>query len=95
MVDIPNECPHCGSKFKKWQVPVDASWDDEYFLVCFNDDCSYYKKGYEWMMEQYNQRYSYRYAVNPNHGGNFPLPVWSDLATTEMIVEDDEEQSDE
>jgi hypothetical protein len=90
MSDIPRACPHCGSRLKKWLVPDGASWDEEFFYVCFDDDCSYYKEGWNWMKEQYSQEGSYRYMVNPTTGSSSPLPVWSDSATREMIVEDTE-----
>ena len=90
MVDVPQTCRHCGSDLKKWRVPPDASWSEDFFLVCFNDGCSYYKAGWEWMMEQYSQHASYRHMINPTTGASSPLPVWSDSATREMIVEDDE-----
>jgi hypothetical protein len=90
MADIPRTCPHCESGLKKWRVPEDATWDEEFFFVCFNDECSYYKEGWAWMKEQYNQHTSNRYAVNPTTGASFPLPVWSASATREMIVDDGE-----
>jgi Ogr/Delta-like zinc finger len=90
MADISRTCPHCGSHLEKWRVPEDATWSEEFFFVCFNDDCSYYQQGWEWMKQQYNQRASYRHAVNPTSGGSLPLPVWSDSATREMIVDDAE-----
>ena len=52
MSEQENTCPHCGSSLKKWLVPEEATWDDEFFMVCFNNDCSYYKRGWEWMKEQ-------------------------------------------
>ena len=90
MPDMPRTCPSCGSRLKKWRVPDGANWTEEFFFVCFNDDCSYYKEGWEWMKEQYNQRSSYRQMVNPATGTSSPLPVWSASAMREMIVEDDE-----
>ncbi len=90
MTDIRGTCPHCGSRLKKWLVPDGASWDDAFFFVCFNDDCSYYKEGWEWMMEQYSQEASYRYTINPATGASSMIPVWSDSATREMIVEETE-----
>ncbi|MHC4695441.1 MAG: ogr/Delta-like zinc finger family protein [Planctomycetota bacterium] len=90
MSDTTQACPHCGSRLKKWLVPDDASWSEEFFFVCFNDDCSYYTDGWGWMKEQYNQEASYRYMINPTTGASSPLPVWSDTATREMIVEDAE-----
>ena len=88
MSDNQEKCPHCGDDLKKWMVPVEATWDDEFFFVCFNNDCPYYKRGWEWMKEQYNQQASYRYALNPNTGGSLMIPVWNDEATRQMIVDD-------
>ena len=90
MAETPAVCPHCGSSLKKWLVPEEATWDEEFFWVCFNDDCAYYKNGWVWMKEQYSQHASYRYMVNPTTGAASQIPVWSDSATREMIVEDDE-----
>ena len=90
MVKTAATCPHCGSTLKKWLVPEEATWDEEFFWVCFNDDCTYYKNGWIWMEKQYSQRASYRYMFNPTNGAASQIPVWSDAATREMIVEDDE-----
>ena len=45
-------CPHCGQTMKKWRVPLNSTWNREYFYVCFNDDCEYYKEGWKEMWEQ-------------------------------------------
>ena len=90
MPDATKTCPHCGSRLKKWLVPDGASWNEEFFYACFNNDCSYYRSGWSWMREQYNQDVSYRYMVNPTNGAAAPLLVWSDSATREMIVEEAE-----
>ncbi len=90
MIDIPLNCPHCGVRLRKWLVPDGANWVEEFFAVCFNDDCSYYKEGWEWMRQQYNQTTSYRYMVNPATGTPSPLPVWSKSAMREMIVDDEQ-----
>jgi len=42
------------------------------------------------MKEKYNQHASYRYAVNPTNGASIPLPVWSDSAIRELIMDDAE-----
>ena len=91
MNDIARTCPHCETRLSNWRVPDGSSWTEEFFFVCFNDDCSYYKNGWAWMKEQFNQRASYRFAVNPTTGASSPLPVWSDTATREMIVDENEE----
>lgn len=90
MTEIPRSCPHCGARLKKWRVPDEATWSEEFFFACFNNDCSYYKEGWEWMKHKYNQVASYRYMINPTNGAASMLPVWSDSATREMIVENDE-----
>jgi hypothetical protein len=88
MAKPSRSCPHCGSRLKKWLVPDGASWDEPYFFVCFDDDCSYYCEGWVWMEEQYGQHASYRFAVSPKTGATLMIPVWSASATREMIVED-------
>ena len=88
MSDQQTKCPHCEGELNKWMVPDGASWDDEFFLVCFDNDCPYYARGWKWMKEQYNQNASYRYALNPNTGGSLMIPVWNADATRQMIVDD-------
>ena len=95
MANVSRECPHCGSRLKKWLVPNEATWDEEFFYVCFNDDCPYYQKGWAWMKQQYNQQASYRFMINPTTGNSSQIPVWSDSATREMIVEDDDEEGEQ
>jgi hypothetical protein len=89
MSEAPRDCPHCGAALKRWTVPDGASWEDEFFLVCFNDECPYYQRGWKWMKEQYNQEASYRFAFIPSNGSSSMIPVWSDEATRNMI-EDEE-----
>jgi hypothetical protein len=42
------------------------------------------------MEEQYGQHASYRFMINPTTGAASMIPVWSDAATREMIVDDDD-----
>jgi hypothetical protein len=90
MTDAARTCPHCGSRLERWRVPDGASWPEEFFFVCFDDECSYYRRGWTWMEERYGQKASFRYALNPRTSASLPLPVWSDQATREMIVNDEE-----
>ncbi len=90
MSEKPNSvCPHCGQKMKRWRVPENSTWTTEYQFVCFNDECSYYVKGWEWMQSQYQVTSSYRCRVNPETGKDAPLPVWSPDAHKDMIIPDD------
>ena len=87
MAETRPTCRHCETRLSKWLVPDGASWDEEFFFVCFNDDCSYYQNGWSWMLQEYSREASYRYMINPTTGGESPLPVWSDMATRDNIVE--------
>lgn len=80
-------CPHCGQKLTKWVPSMESSWGPRYQLVCFNDDCSYFVKGWEWMRKQFNQNVSYRYRYNPETGETGPLPVFSKTALRGGIIE--------
>jgi hypothetical protein len=93
MAAPPPTCRHCGAPLKKWLVPDGASWVEEFFWVCFNDECVYYREGWDWMREQYGQHASYRFAVNPTNGATLMIPVWSDTATRELIADDVEDDT--
>ena len=79
-------CPHCNESMKKWAPPADSTWGGHFQWVCFNDDCAYYIKGWQWMMERFNVRASYRFRVNPVTGEQGPLPVWSARAMKGDII---------
>lgn len=80
-------CPHCNKSLKKWRCPPESSWNVEFQYVCFNDECPYYVKGWEWMEKKYNQKVSYRYRLNPFNNESGPLPVWSKDALRSSIIE--------
>ena len=81
-------CPHCGSKLTPWAPPDDSSWGSHAQWVCFNDECPYYVRGWQWMWERYQQKASYRWRFNPETKEQGPLPVWSDVALRDGIVEE-------
>lgn len=87
MIDPP-ECKHCGRKMSKWAVPEQTTWDIDFNYVCFNDECSYFVKGWDWMQEKYQAHASYRYCVDPASGHARPLPVWSADALKNGIITD-------
>ncbi|MEZ5358062.1 MAG: hypothetical protein R3F48_04465 [Candidatus Zixiibacteriota bacterium] len=81
-------CKYCGQELTKWNPPEQSTWGDHFQYVCFNDECEYYKKGWAWMLEQYNQNASYRYRFDPTTGDSGPLPVWSPDAHKNAIIKD-------
>ena len=94
MVSVMTEdktiCPHCGKKMSLWQPPIEANWGEHAQYVCFNDDCPYYIKGWEWMKGQYDQKVSYRHRYDPVADLSGPLPVWSASALRNRIIDDSE-----
>lgn len=85
---VPIEfCPYCGTKLSAWRPPAETSWGDAAtHAVCFNDDCPYFVRGWEWMLTQYQQKASYRYRYIPDTGEQGPLPVWSADALKDQII---------
>jgi hypothetical protein len=87
-------CPHCEQALQAFELPPDTGWSTEFQLACFNDDCPYYVNGWQWMMERYQVRTSYRYRVDPATGHPSPLAVWSATALRDRIIEAESAPSD-
>jgi hypothetical protein len=80
-------CPHCGQEMKKWKVPIASTWANEFFYVCFNDECPYFVQGWEHMWEQQATKASYRCRLDPDTGEYGPIPVWSYDALKDDIID--------
>lgn len=83
-------CPHCGHKLKKWEVPDNPfcqTWENPFMYICFNDECSYYVRGWDLMYKSTHKTMSYRFMYNPDKDTCMPIPVPSPRALKEGIVE--------
>ena len=78
------KCKHCGTELSKVAMPYDSDWNVEYLMICMNDDCEYYKKGWDWMWNKFKQYVSYRYYYNTffNTDGPFPVAKPEDLKSS-------------
>ena len=85
-----HKCPHCGGALKPIRMPYEGGLSGEIHLVCFNNDCGYYQRGWARMMQEYETKASYRYRLDPETGASFPLAVWSDTAMLDRIIESDD-----
>jgi hypothetical protein len=83
----PTRCPHCGSSLEKCSNPQLGTWSGEYQYVCFNDECPYFVRGWQWMKDQYDVTASYRFRFDPETGEKGPLPVWSQDALRSHILQ--------
>jgi hypothetical protein len=81
-------CPHCGEALRRFRLPDNTGWEGGHQLACFNDDCPYYRRGWQHMEANYAVRASYRYRVDPTTGHASPLAVWSPAALTDHILDD-------
>lgn len=79
-------CPHCGESLQSFALPDNTGWKEPVHWVCFNDDCEYFRRGWNWMEERFGVRASYRYRVDPATGKDSPLAVWSPTALRDRIL---------
>lgn len=81
-------CPHCNQKMSKWSSPGAYSWGSEYLYICFNDECDYYKNGWDHTFRQIGIKASYRHRYDPTTGQEGPFPVNTPDAGKDCIVND-------
>ena len=86
-------CPHCKKEMSMWEVPpVNFSdglgWGVPYLFLCFNDECSLYKQGWDDLMENYAQTASYRCINYPGTDTFELMPVFSSMGATGQIIDD-------
>jgi len=86
-------CPHCGSKLLPVETPEESTWGGEIHMVCFNDECRYYKDSWEHMARCGALSTGYRLGIDPR-GSRRPVLVWSSEALKDHIVNPDKPLSE-
>jgi hypothetical protein len=80
-------CPYCQQPLTPFSLPEAGGWDAPFHVACFNDDCSYFQRGWEWMESRFGVKASYRYRVDPATGECSPLAVWSRAALRGRLLD--------
>lgn len=88
------KCPHCDKDMAIWEVPAISvgdglGWGEPFLFICFNDDCSLFKKGWDDMMETMGQSSSYRCMNYPGTNQFELLPVFSSFGGVDQVITDE------
>jgi hypothetical protein len=88
------KCPHCGEEMNLWEVPPinfsdGLGWGAPYLFLCFNDECSLYRQGWENLKENYNHTASYRCMNFPGTKQFELMPVFSQMGARGQIIDDE------
>ena len=86
-------CPHCKKEMSLWEVPDipmgdGLGWGTPYLFVCFNDECSSFKKGWDEIKESMEFSASYRCINSPGDKHFEYMPVFSSLGGTGQVLDD-------
>jgi hypothetical protein len=69
-------CLHCKAVMEKMDARH-LDWDAPYLWVCYNDECTLFKKGWNHMMDTVGQLVSYRFMIHPQNGQTGVIPAFS------------------
>ncbi len=88
-------CPHCQTELTLCHAPAihvgdGLGWGSEYLLICLNDNCSLYTRGWDFIEQQYGHVGSYRYMEIPNSKESYSMMVGGQGAFTGSIVDVDD-----
>lgn len=88
------KCKHCGEEMSLWEVPPinfsdGLGWGVPYLYVCFNDECSLYKQGWDHLQENYAQAASYRAICYPDSDSFECMPVFGPTGGHGQVVDDE------
>jgi len=87
------KCPHCEAEMSLWDVPDIAmgdglGWGTPYLYICFNDECSLYKRGWKSIMDNFAHNASHRCMNYPGTNQFECIPVFSPQGATGQIIDD-------
>jgi len=87
------KCPHCGQEMNLWEVPPfnigdGLGWGVPFLYLCFNDDCSLYRQGWDHIEENYAHKASYRCINYPGTEQFEIMPVYSNMGGTGQIIDE-------
>jgi SAM-dependent methyltransferase len=82
------ECPYCEEKLVRWDVEPGPfnEWPNEFFWVCFNNDCPYLIQGWAVMAAQGAPGFSYRLVYNPDRDCCMPIAIPNVKATRDYYI---------
>jgi hypothetical protein len=88
------DCPHCGTEMNLWEVPPmnvgdGLGWGAPFLFLCFNDECSLYREGWDHLKENYAHTASYRCMNYPGTEQYELIPVFSNQGGRGQIIDDD------
>lgn len=69
-------CPHCKALMEQMDSRH-LDWDSPYLWVCYNNECTLFKKGWDHMMQTVGQLVSYRCMIQPQNGQMGLIPAFS------------------
>lgn len=97
---IEYNCPHCGGKMNKWQVPPfnfsdGLGWGTDHLYICFNDECQFFTGSWGHMEEEFGQDVGYRCMCHPDSGEYMAIPAGSVDAMKGNIIDEIQEAKDE
>ncbi len=87
-------CPHCNTDMTLWEVPPinfsdGLGWGTPYLFVCFNDECSSYKNGWDQLGETMEAQASFRCYVEPGQTNFEYMPVFSPMGAQGGKLDDE------
>ena len=87
------KCPHCNDEMSIWEAPMmtfsdGLGWGVPYMYICYNDECSVYKQGWDNIKDNYAHNASYRCVQYPDTGKYEFMPVFSPQGAKGQVIDD-------